>query len=372
MQLSLRTPLAVIGIVASLTVFTSSLSFADPSVSPDNACNAALDALHGKPIPAALYQERFLSPLVGFENVLTSSPSAHAAVLTLTQTDYRRYMFRLEGLFRFYEKAPWAGTEYTQWRMKFKRLEDALGVSVDAGHMVQSSQSLHMPAPVTVYLQKAFEKDNANLEELLITDGWYGNPSVAIADLIRFLNQTEIPSERKDADFVSKRLRKELHFIAKDTLDMHNLPNGLHELRRRLRWILIGMQGLRGKVEMVTDETIPEGLAQFQNLDASATGFLQFDKTTYPLTHVVQVSNAAYRSISFLVDWIGGIKDRGELHETMQEALVQSHLYPTDEAADVYLIPILEATGWSDFYPEGQKAHDQLMASGLLTELLTP
>jgi hypothetical protein len=312
----------------------------------------------------ALFQERFIAPLVDFEKVISDATDAHSAMLILTQTDYRRYIFRLEGLFRFYEGARWA-QNFGLWRMKFKRLEDALGVSVDANAMVKNAHDLAMPEAVIHYLEDASKSDNLKLEALLVQDGWIGRPSVALQQLLVELDTIQVPSERKDAEYIRQRISHEAQVIAEDRLNMHNLPNGLHELRRRLRWLLIGIQGLRGKVQIIGDD-VPDALIPFQNLNPSAQHFLTFEQTTFPVAHSVSLNLSAYKSISFFVNSFGKIKDRGELHETMRDALVESHVYATDEQADAWLIPVLTATGWSEFYPEGKKLHDILMQSGLL------
>ncbi len=328
----------------------------------------ALSQLPEKPIPEARYQERFLSPLVDFEKALNAAPTSNEAVKALIKTDYRRYIFRLEGLFRLYEKAQWAN-RYYQWKMTFKRLEDALGVSVDARKMVKNAKELNLPEAAIQYLENQAESNNRNLEQLLLSDGWYGKNAHTLNDLVAFLNSTEIPSLKQDAQYVRKRLHRESEKIIKAHYDMHNLPSGLHELRRRLRWILIETQGVRGEVEIINDQVPHLNLSPFQDLGPEPTKYLTIEKTSYPLENTVQLSSSIYRSISYLVDRLGKIKDRGELHETMRDALVQSGHYPSKAAADEYLIPLLKAQGWSDFYDEGEEVNQTLIKSNLLEDL---
>ena len=332
-------------------------------------CSQALHGLEGASHREAIFLERFIKPLSSLEEALQSSQNAHEAMLKLTETDYRQYAFKLEALARFYQDEKWA-KNFKEYRDLFKRLEDHLGATVDAVHMVKQAKKLNLLPEVIEILEKEALQNQKTLEALLVSDGWIEGRkgSSVFRHLLSELKKLKIPSQEEDAQYVVKRIRHEAKAIIKADLDMHDLQNGLHELRRRLRWILIDLASLRGRLVILEDKKIPAELMPFQNIDDVAKKYLVFETTDYEVKHPVYMKKSAYLALSYFVNWFGKIKDRGEIHQTLLSALLKTKRgNQTQAATDQWLIRQLEREmNWTDFYSEGQEAFNALMKSGLL------
>ena len=344
----------------------------NPIVEPENklTCNEAYHDLAVERNRVQVYRERFYKPFLNIESILTTSNTSLEAASLLINGPYRQDLFNAEALFRFYSHAPWGGVLFQNKGEIVKRLEDVLGKANDAYNWVTLAKKMNLPLAAIDYLEKDALKFKNLLANQLLSDGWLnlnGNITV-ISQIIDEINNLKFPTQKEDSKFVEKQLQKEAEKILHAKLDMHNLQEGVHELRRKLRWIPILISAMQGRIRVIEDMgTIPDKLAPLQEVDESQKKYLIFKETELPLKRSVNVSQSSIIAFNYFIFHLGQLKEEGETRTVFRDALVKSGLYKNKKEADQWLIPFLQKEiNWQEFYPRSKALYEQLIHSGLL------
>ena len=357
--------------IFSFFILLESTSQAKPElhISP---CNLALHDLSEQKTRTAIFQERFLKPLITFEKMLLSSTSVEKKAMQLIEGNFRLEFFKVKALFEFYEDTDWIQSIQT-YQEKIKNLEDLLGVCVDIKNWLALSEQLQMPEAVTQILAQDFKIKKEELKNLLIEDGWIPNKSRSQSTLNAFisdLNEINAPTQKEDAAFIKKELKTQLKLLHEADLDMKNLPDGVHRLRRKIRSIPILLMALLGKIQMTDEIEIPQKLLPFQKLDESQKKYLQMEITHLPLKQVIPVKRSTVVAFNYFIFQLGALKDAAEIKEAFLSALLRAKLFPNEAKAESWLTSYLkEKLGWQEFYPRAKNHYDSIIKSDLLLSL---
>lgn len=179
--------------------------------------------------------ERFQVWIRELREVLTSSTDTRVVARALVSGTARNATFHLQGLGRIYEKVD--PKFKTLIRDDLKELEDAIG-EYDKWNSIDKSK---------------VGKAESTLVKILEKEGWSKKGVSTHLDAIeKFIKEFRWPDYETDRKHVLLSLGEQLDHLSSTNYDLTRLEktdgdgNGLHELRREMRWFLIEARVLNG------------------------------------------------------------------------------------------------------------------------------
>jgi hypothetical protein len=165
-------------------------------------------------------------------------------IVAFCQKDPRTPFFMLEGIARIYLEA-YGKKPFKKWLEHFKRMEDTLGqigfytIDCQTGSLTQK-EAEKCSAKAKIYYNR--------LAVDLALFKWYDGERIAkmqkkASNLI--IDNQEVSKIRS---VLQDEIRKIIVFH--ETCDYSNMEEGIHELRRKLRWISIYAQALNGMIQL--------------------------------------------------------------------------------------------------------------------------
>lgn len=236
--------LAVVAASAALM-----LASAGCSQATDNAQSSGEDNLNEADAPLA----RFAPYLKTLRAAFESGQSTDQIAQTLLASG-RPASFSLQALCRLYEKE---NDTFKSLRDDFKGLEDGIGGFDKWNGIYQTAVSQHKDQATLDRLKAQSDAALVTFSKLLTTKGWISadaaTPSLA-AKHEAWLKSYAWKKRVDDRGVVLTHLSKELDDLGTTQYDMKILEvgNGIHELRRDLRWVLIEQLGLNGMITLNT------------------------------------------------------------------------------------------------------------------------
>lgn len=149
-----------------------------------------------------------------------------------------------------------------------------------------------------------------------------GDVRLRVHRMGRALAAQSWPSPRKEARRIAEFFLDRVHATDKAVraLDLNDVEHGLHELRRRLRWLSIYATALDGAVQLDAAAKAPKGWGRYLTpavvnnpFNALPTG----DGRVAPL----RLPAPLFYALSWLIAELGAIKDRAQWTETVAHGL---------------------------------------------------
>ena len=275
--------------------------------------------------------------------ILTTAAKQKNPALWLYRNDARTPLFMLEGLAKMYTSFH-NKKKFTKIKEHFKLLEDTLG-AIDYYDSIAKDLGANKKVPATViaYLQAQSREKIQSLNEVLLENDWLLPENSRIDRIREKLQEADWLEEEKEVDqvhdFYGEAIYELVEFTQKTNYQFTNLESGIHEMRRKLRWLSIYPQALRGTIQL---HTLPKPLKHL-------TKYLSKEITTSPFNIMPDVGAAKYvlileQNYFFALSWmiaeLGRIKDNGLHIIAIKEALQQAATL-TDEAALKKIYPML-------------------------------
>lgn len=239
-----------------------------------------------------------------------------AFVDAIMKEDFRALFFHLQALGRIYKDRNEKVIERL-W-VESKAMEDAIGAVDLLKSVTKESQRCNLPevtAKIAPDLQSAKRKLRAVFEDLK----WM-NDDRAFANLLDSLSQISWKSDQKENEY----FRSEFHSyviglrkkIKNDAFSDPDIEKGLHELRRRIRWILIYAQAGDG---LVTDrgpheDLLRKNLHYLQSVDMGA-----FHLSTPWVKNPISIPRVIFATVRHFVVEIGTEKEKSEIQIQLQK-----------------------------------------------------
>ena len=212
----------------------------------------------------SLPKSRYLYHLNAFGSIVSESIKEHQSNPKSTFASFlhkkggRTPLFQLQGLARIDAKISVHKELAESWLDQFKEIEDALGKYDYWISMIENNQKWKFPSEINTYFINNTYYYIGILEYLLTKYGWISkhenNYTYVETALINFEKSTKKVKWYKSGKEKKKLLvfyRDELmnlnQKIESEEIDLNLLEEGIHEFRRKLRWIGIYSSALRGK-----------------------------------------------------------------------------------------------------------------------------
>lgn len=236
------------------------------------------------------------------------------------RADGRTPLFYLEGLARLRFKTGPDRRQGAQWLLRFKALEDSVGQLDYWRDLQQRGSAWKLPAPILAYWQARAEQALGVVDHILARQGWatvaddaWSANGPEMAALRAETRASRAYSPKKEAKILAGTLAKYTGEIQSSLengrLDLGQLEHGIHEFRRKLRWLPIYGLALGGKIVLdVPDRNGPFG--EFVTDEMIQSRFNQLAPD--PVDHyTVRYHAGCFYATSALIAQIGKLKDRG-------------------------------------------------------------
>lgn len=259
--------------------------------------------------------EKWLAPLE--KSLLTDSPEEAADNLIVGKA--RVLTFNLQALGKLYGDE---NKKFTKFKKDFKEIEDGIGEYKKWRDILEEAQARGASASQLKKLQKKMEAGKYALVKLLDKENWV--KAKKIKKYRKFLNQYEFGSYKKDKQFVLGLLIDTLEKLAVTEFDMSILEhgNGLHELRREIRWYLIDAKVLNG---LIRYNDTPEvcSISRYSKLHSqpiASSKYAVLYKSPLEKSPCL-ISQCLFLAIVQKVDQFGDYKDQIESDLNLQDVL---------------------------------------------------
>jgi hypothetical protein len=189
---------------------------------------------------------RFELPLSQLEESLVGAASIDDAATRFATESVRVYAYRLQALGTFYSKQD---NLFNVLNEEFEEIENTIGNYAMWTTVIKGAGS-----SLDKEKRKLFESEKASaflkIKDLLVKRNWYGPGKLRGVFIREELRKIKWDSPNNDRHLVLDHIKDKLRDM-KDTkyqFDSLEKGNGLHELRRDMKWILIDMRVLNGMV----------------------------------------------------------------------------------------------------------------------------
>lgn len=268
-----------------------------------------------------LGKERFLFFINKIELLIESSKSEENIAKYVFLNDLRTPMFMLEGLSKMYSKIN-DEEIFTELKEQFKTIEDALGaIDFFAAYKNEFAANKKIKTAIIEYFQ---ENENKKLEEfgaILIEQNWLNG--VKIEEIKNILNQIDWDKEEKEIEKIKKYYKKQIEkineFVVEIGYPFHDVEENIHELRRRVRWLSIYPQALRGAIQLIDIEPIAYHLQKYQ-LPEIVNSKYNIMPEAGPHSYFLNVNKQKFFALSWYILKMGTLKDYGLKINALKEA----------------------------------------------------
>lgn len=267
------------------------------------------------------------------------APEAHGVDALRAQALYRANLrtplFMLEGLSRLALGTGGDPDVFEPLQRDVKVIEDTLG-EVDYWWVVaDKARGWNLPAEFLRHVEEQHRVACGRVMGWLEARAWVdhrylpqeGEVRLRVNRIGRDLVDTRWLSDRKER----RALAEFLHGRALSTeraarsLDMADIEHGLHELRRRLRWLSIYATALDGSVQLDQAAKAPKGWAKYMTPAVVNNPFNALPKGD-PAVVPVTIPAPLFYALSWLIAELGALKDRAQWTEAVTHGLAASGL----------------------------------------------
>lgn len=271
-------------------------------------------------------RERILRWTADLQDALVAAAAVAVAGrqhLFHSDNDTRRILFMLEGLLRLYAKR--YGKRIERRLVAVKAFEDQLGAVDHAATLLAAACDVRLPKKTIRHLDKELKSARRRLEKIL-RKRWTldkAGRASGIAKIIAAVTRKGWDDYDTDRAYLRAELARRLAKVEKTRYDMKDLEEGIHELRRQIRWLPIYLTALDGFV-CLDDNRNP--VAAYTTLLDSPIATSKYahlsisDREPSPL----KLSRSLFVANTRAIEQLGEHKDRGQLIDGLAAALHES------------------------------------------------
>jgi hypothetical protein len=312
--------------------------------------------------------ERVLVHAAKIDAVLRSEPRVDVLIDVVMSKDLRRQVFLMEGISKLY--ADIHGKPAERVYVSVKALEDRLGRYSMTKSNLAAAEKVGA-APAVIALLKADVDASRDALKALLAAEWMPDAKgriPAMRDIVEKWGEAPWGSYDKDLKAVRAELSRRLEKIETTPFDMNELEDGIHELRRQLRWFPIYAESLNG-VFQLDDTTHPIKAYEPMLTQPIATSkYVDLPPSTREQT-TISVPKSVYCALMQLTLDLGALKDTGEPVHFIADAYVRAGL--ADAAGAKRAVDKLfgGAVGVKEVHAAAHRHYEAMQKNGLVQAL---
>ncbi len=280
------------------------------SGAPDGS---AVMAAAGSERPPQLY--RFDPWMDGLrDSIETSDATPDSVADQIVQGSARIASFNLQGLCRIYGSED---EQFGKMRDDFKDIEDVIGQWDKYDKVREKAAAKNKPQSVIDKLEAKREEAREDIKKLLVERNWVRDDGgeTRLAKIQRRLDEYDWKKYKKDRESVILYLIAALKKIEDTKYKFKTLEegDGLHELRRDLRWVSIEMRVLNGLIvfEKQSKGCPVKAYADLVNQPIAESKYSQLPPSATE-TEVCKIPQCLYLGMAEMIEEFGEIKDDAE------------------------------------------------------------
>lgn len=295
---------------------------------PLNKYQTGWKLLEGSP-----QSRRFSAHAGPMSSVLDSRLRPEEISRKFIDSNMRQYAFRLEELLRLY--VPRRGARFEAWLKEVGDLETRTGDCMRARDSARAARDAQAPQAAVEQLLGS-ESDCVKGHALFLTgQGWIAADGKGPSRLDALLNEVRAvnwESPEDDRAYLLDQLRKGLGNLERAEFDMKEFDTGMHELRRRLREVILSALALNGMIQL-KDEAVPD--PRFKALLTQPVAKDKYAQFPPPESGVApcRLPRSLFLGLVQYVAELGRIKDAGESQTILAGSLLKTGLAGTEEEA---------------------------------------
>jgi hypothetical protein len=270
---------------------------------------------------------RFDFYLNQLEKLLVQATTEKNPALWLYQNNARTTLFMLEGLSKLYSGLHNKKT-FSKLDEHFKLLEDTLGaIDYYDAFAKEFSANTKIPATITAYAQAQTRENIQRFNDLLVEKKWLGENAERTRKIRKKLGKVEWLKEKDEIkaieDFYRKQIEEINAFEANYPDGFTELETQVHALRRKLRWLSIYPQILRGSIQLRESEAQNEAIKKYLTPEIVSSPFNKMpDAGTNQ--YFLMLDKNRFFALSWLISELGKLKDNGLRIVLLTEAFEQT------------------------------------------------
>ena len=239
--------------------------------------------------------------------LLIVTERGRACADAMIANDLRDDFFKGQALMRIYKGQD---PMFKLMHKEFKKFEDIIGAW-------EKWDSIYRKSGKYRFKVKR-ERARAKLAEKLSEYNWTKNngSSRKTARFKTFIEQYNFGGYQGDKSFVTKSLADHVDILDAKAFDLTYLEhgNGLHELRKEIRWILHETRNLRGLVQYKPQDQCPvKELKDIVNSEVANKKYAKLESSKYEVKPCY-ISKCTYLNLVDMVDQLGEMKDTIEVY----------------------------------------------------------
>ena len=267
---------------------------------------------------------RFEFYLTKLQEHLDKAGKQKNPALYLYTNGARTPVFMLEGLCKLY-----AGlhnkNKFSKLKEHFKLLEDVLGaIDYYDGFAKEFVLQKNIPAVITKYLQALKREKLEHLNEILIEKDWLGKPGKRINKIKEKLGEADWQKPEEEVTNINRFYIKSIEsinsFVKETGTHFDNVESDVHELRRKMRWLSIYPQALRGCIQLSKKNAPPRLLTKYLTKEIINSPFNKMPDAG-DNRHFLLLEQNYFYALSWMIAEMGKLKDAGLRVIAIREAL---------------------------------------------------
>ena len=242
----------------------------------------------------------------------------------------RTVFFKLQALARIYRSILDKKIFDSLYR-DFKQLEDQLGKIDEYDFFLKDlSKENNLPELFLNYFKTGKENQIKTLDEMIINGNLLSGED-KIDQLLKSLEKVkwlEHEEERKmTAHFLAAEIYKIITQYADGNLSFNDIELGLHELRRKVRWISIYAQALNGLISLKPSMMMPAELQPYMTPEVVNSSFNRLPAVPEGINPIT-IQEPFFHALSWFINELGKLKDKGlwviAVHDAIRKQGIKS------------------------------------------------
>ena len=255
--------------------------------------------------------------------------------LWLFTNNARTPFFMLESLAKIYAEMH-NPQMFGKLKEEFKFIEDGLGQTDYYNWLSLAIDSeKKIPADNKQYIKTRLSEVMVQLNEAMNEKSWLSSDFGSINKITEKLNEADWMSPEKEvkvfSEFYKGSVDKIIRFVTGTNYHFVNVENDVHELRRKLRWLSIYPQSLRGAIQFAPDIKTAAHLEKYLTEEIINSPYNRLpDKGNN--TSFLMLHKNYFLSLSWMIQQLGNLKDEGLLLIGLCESITQITACRKEEA----------------------------------------
>lgn len=253
--------------------------------------------------------------------------------LWLYKNNAKTVLFMLEALTRIHQKA-FDERVFAKWNKRFKKLEDLFGV-IDEYKVLEKELKINKKVDRETLKYFLVNTNNyiSRCNKRLNAKDWLNQKMVSFDESIKSFN---VDYNQEYCDVIKDVLVDEidaiLYFALKEKYQFRDIEQ-VHEVRRKVRWLSIYAQAFGGLIQLKKSGKREPTEINYYTKEVLNSAYNKVHPKLKN-TGIIQIDQDSFFALSWLINELGIIKDKGISIEHLTDAIYVSEKITLEQARE--------------------------------------